>query len=82
MRDWEQRLDDFLRFNDRAVLGNGGSVARTDANQRALGAYEAFNARRRSDLEAAGEQDALQELERAAKALPKRAGRGRQEGEA
>ena len=80
LRDWEQRLDDFLRFNDRAVLGNGGSVARTDANQRALGAYEAFNARRRSELEAAGEEDALQELERMAKALPKRAGRGRQEG--
>jgi hypothetical protein len=80
LRNWEQRLDDFLRFNDRAVLGNGGSVAPTDANQRALGAYEAFSARRRSDLEAAGEQDALQELERAAKALPTRAGRGRQEG--
>lgn len=73
LRDWEQRLDDFLRFNDRAVLTDGGSVSRTDANQRALAMYDVFDARRRAELEAAAERDTMAELERAAKALPKRA---------
>lgn len=73
LRDLEQRLDDFLRFNDRAVLTDGGSVSRADANQRAVAAYDAFDARRRAELEAAAERDSMAELERAAKALPKRA---------
>jgi hypothetical protein len=73
LRDWEQKLDDFLRFNERAVLTDGGSVSRADANQRAVVAYDAFDARRRPELEAAAEQDTLADLERAAKALPKRA---------
>jgi predicted deacetylase len=38
-----------------------------------LAAYDEFDARRRAELEAAAERDAMAELERAAKALPKRA---------
>ncbi|MFN9088428.1 MAG: virulence RhuM family protein [Gemmatimonadaceae bacterium] len=72
LRDWEQKLDDFLRFNERAVLADGGSVSRVEADQRAAAAYDVFDARRRSELEAAAERDTLAELERTAKALPKR----------
>jgi hypothetical protein len=73
LRDWEQRLDDFLRFNERDVLSDGGSVSRVDANQRAVAAYDVFDARRRIELEAIAERDTLADLERATKALPKRA---------
>jgi len=73
LRDWEQKLDDFLRFNERAVLADGGSVSRVEADQRAASAYDVFDARRRADLEAAAERDTMVELERTAKALPKRA---------
>ena len=82
LRDWEQKLDDFMRFNERAVLADGGSVSRVEADQRAAAAYDVFDARRRAELEAAAERDAMAELERTAKALPKRAGkRNAREGE-
>jgi hypothetical protein len=73
LRDWEQKLDDFLRFNERAVLTDGGSVSRVEADQRAAAAYDVFDARRRAELEAAAERDTMAELELRAKALPKRA---------
>lgn len=72
LRDWEQRLDDFLRFNERAVLADGGSVSRADAESRALAAWDAFSAQRRAEVEAAAERAALAELEAVAKALPAR----------
>jgi len=73
LRDWEHKLDDFLRFNERAVLTDGGSVSRLEADQRAAAAYDEFEARRRTDLETAAERDSMAELERAARSLPKRA---------
>ncbi|MEX2442605.1 MAG: virulence RhuM family protein [Alkalispirochaeta sp.] len=36
MQDWEQKLDDFLRFNDRDVLPNVGSVSKGAADDREL----------------------------------------------
>jgi hypothetical protein len=35
LRDWESRLDEFLRFNDRSVLTNAGSVSTADAHAHA-----------------------------------------------
>lgn len=34
MQDWEQKLDEFLRFNDRDVLPNAGSVSKQAADRR------------------------------------------------
>lgn len=70
LRDWTTRLDDFLRFNDRAVLPNAGRVTRADADRKAAEEYDAFSARRRTELEADGERDAMRQLEEAAKSLP------------
>jgi hypothetical protein len=72
LNDWKTRLDDFLRFNDRAVLPNAGRVTREEADRKAAAEYEAYAARRRAALEAEGEADVLRQLEDAAKALPKR----------
>ncbi len=72
LNDWKTRLDDFLRFNDRAVLPNAGRVTREEADRKAAAEYEAFAARRRAALEAEGEAEALRQLEDAVKALPKR----------
>lgn len=63
LKDWKTKLDDFLRFNDRAVLPNAGKVSRVDADRKATQAYEAFAAQRRAQLEAQGEQDAFGQLE-------------------
>jgi len=71
LSDWKSRLDDFLRFNDRAVLPHAGRVTREDADRKAASEYERFAAGRRAELEAAGEEAALRQLEAAAKAVPK-----------
>jgi hypothetical protein len=72
LKDWAARLDDFLRFNDRAVLPNAGRVSRDAADRKAAEEYEKFAARRRAQLEAEGAADALRDLEEAAKTLPKK----------
>ena len=72
LNDWKTRLDDFLRFNDRAVLPNAGRVTRDAADRKAAEEYEKFAAHRRAQAEAVGEADALRQLEATAKKLPKR----------
>jgi len=72
LSDWRTRLDDFLRFNERAVLPDAGRVTREAADRKAAEEYEAFAARRRAQAEAAGEADALRQLEAVAKKLPTR----------
>lgn len=72
LKDWTTRLDDFLRFNDRAVLPDAGRVTREAADRKAAEEYEKFAARRRVQAEAEGAADALRQLEAAAKAVPKR----------
>jgi hypothetical protein len=79
MRDWRVKLDEFLRFNERAVLPDAGRVTREEADRKAHREYGLFEERRRAELEAKGEAElaqnlkALQEQAQAvAKAKPKR----------
>lgn len=51
LRDWPTKLDEFLRFNERAVLGDAGKVRREDADEKALGEFERFEVRRRQEAE-------------------------------
>jgi hypothetical protein len=71
LKDWETKLNDFLRFNERAVLSGKGRVSKADADVRAEAEYEEFAARRRALSEAEGERARLHALEEAAKKLPK-----------
>ena len=66
LKDWQARLDDFLRFNDRAVLPDAGRVSRDEANRVASEEYSRFAARRRAELEAEGEAElrAVAQLQR------------------
>jgi hypothetical protein len=70
LKDWQTRLDDFLRFNDRNVLPNAGRISREQADQQAQVEYEQFAARRRGQAEADGEADTVRELEELARKLP------------
>jgi hypothetical protein len=72
MKDWEQRLNDFLQFNQRDVLTNAGIISKADADAFAQDQYDRFAERRRAFKEAQGEQDAIKALEDAAKHLPTR----------
>jgi hypothetical protein len=72
LKDWETKLEEFLRFNERGVLANAGSISKSEADARAETEYERFAARRRALLEAEGEQESFKLLEDTAKALPTR----------
>jgi hypothetical protein len=70
MQDWQQKLDDFLRFNERRVLPGAGTVSRKGAEDHARAEYEQFETRRREDREALGAADYVRQLEEAARRLP------------
>ena len=70
MQDWQQKLDDFLRFNDRRVLPGAGTVSRKGAEDHARAEYEQFETRRREYREALGAADYVKQLEEAARRLP------------
>ena len=72
LNQWQIKLDEFLRFNERAVLSHAGAVSRGDADHKAAEEYEKFSTRRRAWLEAEGEADAVRLLEGVAKKFPKR----------
>ncbi|MDI9431540.1 MAG: virulence RhuM family protein [Planctomycetota bacterium] len=72
MKDWEQRLNEFLQFNERNVLTNAGSISKAKADEFAHEQYEQFAERRRAFKETQGEHDTIKALEDAAKNLPKR----------
>jgi hypothetical protein len=67
MKDWEQKLDEFLRFNDREVLPNAGKVSKRAAQKYAKAEYEQFEVRRRAYKESIGEAETIKQLEEAAK---------------
>jgi hypothetical protein len=69
MRDWRERLDAFLKFNEREILAHAGKVTMEVARALALEEYDKFE-RRRFAQEA--EQEALEddaELEGVAKMI-------------
>lgn len=63
MEDWQQKLDQFLEFNDREVLSGHGRVRKSAADQKAREEYEQFEERRRALKEAQGEDDTFRALE-------------------
>ena len=70
LRDWETKLDEFLRFNERRVLRNAGTVSNKQATAKAEAEYAAFAEHRRAWLEAQGAEASVRALEDAAKQLP------------
>jgi len=81
LKDWETKLDNFLRFTERQVLTNAGTVSHDQAVEKAEAAYELFAARRREWLEAEGQRETVEALETVARQLeppakPKRGKKG------
>ncbi|MBK6744668.1 MAG: virulence RhuM family protein [Hydrogenophilales bacterium] len=71
LKDWGEKLDAFLKFNDRQVLPDIGSVSKLEADAHAETEYARFAARRRALLEAEGEAQRVGALEQMASKLPK-----------
>lgn len=72
MRDWRERLDGFLEFNERGVLDGSGQIAREEADHRALEEYELFHQRRLQEMDATAEEESIRMLMDAAREIPKR----------
>ena len=72
LKDWEEKLDGFLKFNEREVLGNFGSVTKKEADKVAKEEYKKFSAQRRAELEAIGEEQTIKVLENIAKKLTRK----------
>jgi hypothetical protein len=71
LHNWQSRLEDFLRLNERAILPDAGKVSREQADAIAEQEYDRFAARRRAQLEDESEADTLKQLEDEVKKLPK-----------
>lgn len=59
LHDWQEKLDQFLLFNEHDVLGHAGRISKKQADEKALAEYELFAAQRRRLKEAEGERDNL-----------------------
>jgi len=71
MRDWREKLDAFLKFNERDILTNPRRVAREVADRLALEQYDRFHARRLAG-EAQADERAFDEAVRKLPAIPPR----------
>ena len=67
MQDWADKLDDFLRFNDRAVLNNAGHVSKKTAEAKASLEYDKFAETRRALKEEQAEAEYFNQLTQVAK---------------
>ena len=68
MRDWREKLDAFLKFNERDILTNAGKVTKEIADNLALEHYEVFNRNRltiEAKEEAIADEEELKKIESA-----------------
>jgi len=66
MRNWREKLDAFLQFNEREILDNAGKVAKEIADKLALEQYEIFNKQRlaiEAEAESLADDAALKSIE-------------------
>ena len=57
LRDWQEKLDQFLQFNDRKVLKDSGKISKKQADEKAAAEYEHYAAAQRAIKEQQGESD-------------------------
>lgn len=74
MGDWAEKLDAFLKFNEREVLTHAGKLRADVAEQLALERYESFDAARREAARLAADAEDMAALEQAERQLE---GKGR-----
>lgn len=74
MREWEDKLDAFLQFNERDVLTHAGKISAQVAERLALERYAEFDARRREAERLAADAEDVEALEQIERRL---VGKGR-----
>ncbi|WP_281916055.1 virulence RhuM family protein [Caldimonas thermodepolymerans] len=66
MREWEEKLDAFLQFNEREVLTHAGKISAQVAERLAQERYAEFDARRREAERLAADAEDVRALEQVA----------------
>lgn len=59
LREWQEKLDQFLQLNDREVLHDTGKITKKIADEKALAEYSRFTEQQRRLKEAEGEKEIL-----------------------
>ncbi len=72
LAQWQEKLDDFLRFNERDVLPDAGRVKKQDSDEKANAEYAVYAERRRQALEKTGAQESVKQLEDLARRASKK----------
>jgi hypothetical protein len=62
MKDWQEKLDSFLQFNQRAILEHSGKISMQEAQAKALEHYQAFSQRRIEEGDALAEKEFEEEV--------------------
>jgi len=70
MKDWQEKLNAFLEFNEYSILQNAGNIAKKQADDYARNEYEQFDYKRRAYIERQAEEEYIKDLEQAARQLP------------
>ncbi len=64
MKDWREKLDAFLHFNQRAILEHSGRISMDEAKRLALEQYQIYNQKRIELEDAAAEKEFEQEVKK------------------
>jgi hypothetical protein len=68
MKDWIERLDDFVRMTGNNILQNAGTVSHTQALKKANAEYEKYKEKTKNEL-SKGEKHFVKQIENTAKKL-------------
>jgi hypothetical protein len=72
MREWEEKLDAFLQFNEREVLTHAGKLRSEVAEKLALECYEVFDGARREAARLAADAEDIASLQHIERQLARR----------
>jgi hypothetical protein len=62
MKNWQEKLDSFLQFNQRAILEHSGKISMEEAKRLALEQYHTFSQRRIEEGDALAEKEFEEEV--------------------
>lgn len=71
MKDWTERLNDFLKMTGKEILQHAGSISHEQAIDKAKMEFEKFKAQNENQLSQA-EEDFIKQIERTAKKIKKK----------
>jgi len=64
MKDWQEKLDSFLQFNQRAILEHSGKISMEEARAKALEQYHTFSLQRIEEGDALAEKEFEEEVKK------------------